>query len=97
MMAVLLHDVGKPQTLETPEEHGTDRIRMNNHDVIGAKMAQKIFTRLKLSAAPEFDFEPERASWLIARHHLFDTQTVKEMKNATIEKYFFSERFCGEY
>ena len=96
VMAVLLHDVGKPETIQTPEEYGTDRLRFNGHDDLSAKMAVKISERLKLSAAPEFEFDPERVSWLIARHHLFDTQTIKSMKNSTIEKYFFNDRFSGE-
>ncbi len=96
VMAVLWHDVGKPYTIQTPERDGSDRIRFNEHDNIGAKTARKVFEKLKLSAAPEFDFEPERASWLIAKHHLFDPKTIKEMKNSTVEKYFFWDKFSGE-
>jgi len=96
VMAVLWHDIGKPYTVQTPEKDGTDRIRFNNHDNFGAKLTRKKFELLKLSAAPEFDFEPERASWLIAKHHLFDPITVKAMKNSTIEKYFFSDKYNGE-
>lgn len=96
VMAVLWHDIGKAYTIQTPEKDGIDRIRFNNHDVESAKMAKEAFIRLKLSAAPEFDFEVDRAVWLIAKHHLFDPKTIKEMKNSTVEKYFFSERYSGE-
>lgn len=96
VMALLLHDVGKPATIETPEKDNVEKIRFYNHDVTGAQISRKIFERLKLSAAPEFVFDPDRAAWLIARHHLFDPVTVGAMKNATIEKYFFSDRFSGE-
>jgi poly(A) polymerase len=96
VMAVLWHDVGKAYTIQTPEKDGTDRIRFNNHDVVGAEIARKRFKRLKLSAAEGFDFQPERAAWLIAKHHLFDPRTVKAMKNSTIEKYFFSDKYNGE-
>ncbi len=96
VMAVLWHDVGKVYTIQTPEKDGTDRIRFNNHDVVGAELAQKRFKILKLSAAEGFDFQPERAAWLIAKHHLFDPRTVKAMKNSTIEKYFFSDKYNGE-
>ncbi|HRY63272.1 MAG TPA: HD domain-containing protein [Patescibacteria group bacterium] len=96
VMAVLWHDVGKPLTIITPDKDGSDRIRFNGHDESGADLAEGIFKKLKLSAAPDFDFEPERASWLIRRHHLFDTKPATEMKNSTLEKYFFSERYSGE-
>jgi len=96
VMAILWHDVGKPYKIQTPEKDGTDRIRFNNHDVESAKLAQSKFEELKLSSVPEFDFDPEKAAWLVAKHHLFDPKTVKEMKNSTLEKYFFSNRHNGE-
>jgi len=42
--AVLLHDIGKPLTFQEK-----DRIRFNNHDLVGAKMADGICRRLKFS------------------------------------------------
>jgi len=57
-MAVLLHDVGKPDT-QTFE----DRIRFSNHDVVGAKIAQRICERLKFSNS-----ETERVVWLVQKH-----------------------------
>ncbi|MFA6815062.1 MAG: CCA tRNA nucleotidyltransferase [Lentisphaeria bacterium] len=41
--ATLLHDIGKPSTFMI-----TDRIRFNGHDIIGARMAEKILKRLKM-------------------------------------------------
>ncbi|OIO18105.1 hypothetical protein AUJ29_00555 [Candidatus Kuenenbacteria bacterium CG1_02_38_13] len=96
VIALLWHDVGKSYTIQTPENDGTDRLRFNNHDMIGAKIAQKNFEKMKLSAAPDFAFDVGHAIWLIERHHLFDTKTIKEMKNSTIEKYFFGGRHAGE-
>lgn len=96
VMAALWHDVGKPYTIKTPEIDGTDRLRFNNHDAESAKMAKANFEKLRLSAAPEFAFDPERAVWLISKHHLFDTKKLEEMKNSTMEKYFFSRRYNGE-
>ncbi len=96
VMAALWHDVGKPYKIQTPEKDGTNRIRFNNHDVKSAKLAKSKFEQLKLSSASEFNFDTERAVWLVAKHHLFDPKTVKEMKNSTIEKYFFSNRYNGE-
>ncbi len=96
VIAILWHDVGKPYKIQTPEKDGSDRIRFNNHDVKSAKLAKSRFEELRLSSAVEFDFDIERVVWLIAKHHLFDPKTVKEMKNSTIEKYFFSDRYNGE-
>lgn len=57
-MAALLHDIGKPVTFEI-----ADRIRFNNHDNVGAGMAEKICERLRMSNA-----EKERITWLVKMH-----------------------------
>jgi len=64
--AALLHDIGKTPTMQTPEEHGTDRIRFSNHDVVGAKMAEEILKRMKFSNA-----RIEKITWLIRNHMIF--------------------------
>lgn len=58
-LGVLLHDVGKPRTFTVRE-----RIRFDNHVEVGAKMAEEICRRLRLSAA-----QTERVVELV-RHHL---------------------------
>jgi poly(A) polymerase len=58
-LGVLLHDVGKPPTFTVRE-----RIRFDNHVEVGAKMAERICGRLRLSAR-----ETERVVELV-RHHL---------------------------
>jgi tRNA nucleotidyltransferase/poly(A) polymerase len=58
-LGVLLHDVGKPPTFTVRE-----RIRFDNHVEVGAKMAEAICQRLRLSAR-----ETERVVELV-RHHL---------------------------
>ncbi len=58
-LGVLLHDVGKPATFTIRE-----RIRFDNHVEVGAKMAEAVCARLRLS----FD-ETERVEELV-RHHL---------------------------
>lgn len=85
---VLVHDVGKPLTIETPEKDGTDRIRFDEHTEVGAKMAAKIAERLALA---NFNIKPERVNWLVQNHLLGLHGTYKEMKNSTIEKYFFDK------
>jgi poly(A) polymerase len=58
-LGVLLHDVGKPPTFSVRE-----RIRFDNHVEVGAKMAEAICSRLRLSSR-----ETERVVELV-RHHL---------------------------
>lgn len=57
-MAALLHDVGKPAT-QTFE----DRIRFNFHEKEGARAAEAVCRRLRMSAD-----ETRRIVWLVAQH-----------------------------
>lgn len=68
--AVLLHDLGKPDTI-TYE----DRIRFNNHDRIGANLAGKLLRRLRQS-----NHLTESVQDLVARHMSFCT--LPEMREA---------------
>ncbi|GMW00636.1 MAG: CCA tRNA nucleotidyltransferase [Candidatus Hydrogenedentota bacterium] len=54
----LLHDVGKPPTMTFE-----DRIRFNNHDKVGAAMAEAICRRLRISNSAT-----ERVAWLVGQH-----------------------------
>ncbi|MFA6534079.1 MAG: HD domain-containing protein, partial [Patescibacteria group bacterium] len=94
ILATLFHDSGKPYTIQTPKKDHTDRIRFNDHDNFGAQLARKAGERLKLSAYKDsaIDCDPEQVSWLIAKHMLVVHGRVGEMKNTTLEKYFFSDR-----
>jgi poly(A) polymerase len=99
IFAVLLHDVAKPVTITTPEKDGTDRIRFNNHDNVGARMARLICERVKLSQFPrdsEWHIDPERLAWLVAHHLLLVHGAIEDMKNSTIERYFFADQRAGE-
>ncbi len=58
-LGVLLHDVGKPRTFEVRE-----RIRFDNHVEVGAKMAEEICKKLRISVR-----DTERVVELV-RHHL---------------------------
>ncbi|HOW97907.1 MAG TPA: CCA tRNA nucleotidyltransferase, partial [Kiritimatiellia bacterium] len=47
--SVLLHDIGKPLTATpTIEPDGSTRIRFNEHDSVGADLAEQILRRLKM-------------------------------------------------
>lgn len=65
--AVLLHDIGKPETIETPDETG-DRIRFNKHYLVGAKIAEQILKRLNFS-----NKFISNVYWMINNHIGIDT------------------------
>jgi poly(A) polymerase len=99
VMAALFHDLGKPLTIKTPERDGADRIRFDAHDVRGGELAGKICRRLKLDSLPEdshLRVEPSRVRQMIEKHMLLVQGKIEEMRNSTIEKYFFNPNFPGE-
>lgn len=71
--ATLLHDIGKTPTQQTPEKHGTDRIRFNEHEIVGAEMTLKILKRLKFSRK-----KTEKIVWLVKNHLRF--MHIKKMR-----------------
>lgn len=77
----LLHDIGKPGTI-THE----DRIRFNNHDLLGAEMAAVILERLK---------RPRKmidgAYDLIRRHIHFST--LRKMRKSKLRRWLQAESF----
>ena len=98
VIGLLLHDLGKPLTLQTPEKDGTDRIRFNGHDTLGGKIAEEICRRLKLDSLPEgspLRVDADRLRMMVEKHMLLVQGKIKEMRPATIEKYFFNPNFPG--
>lgn len=93
VLAVLLHDIGKPACLLTPEKDGVDRIRHHNHEHVGTDIAHIIMNRMKLSAAADVGINMDRVAWLI-KNHLLAPQAEK-MKATTVEKYFFKDEQLG--
>ena len=79
--AVLLHDLGKPDTL-TRE----DRIRFSNHDRLGAAMADALLERLRRPRALR-----ETASDLIARHMHF--ASLRKMRAAKLRRWLSEPTF----
>jgi poly(A) polymerase len=80
-MGVLLHDIGKPDTMEM-----ADRIRFNNHTEVGADMADAIMKRLKFSRA-------ERHMVIsLVRDHLKFIE-VRNMRESTLKRFLMMERF----
>ncbi len=71
-LAALLHDVGKPRTVgRTPE-----RYTFHSHEHVGARLAEVVCRRLKLSNA-----ERERVVWLVEKHqYLADARQMRASK-----------------
>ncbi|HXI83089.1 MAG TPA: CCA tRNA nucleotidyltransferase [Verrucomicrobiae bacterium] len=83
--AVLLHDVGKPPTFV----RAPDRIRFNEHDRVGAEMAEAILRRLRFS-----NDEIEKVVLCVREHMKF--QFVKEMRPAKLKRLMARDTFPDE-
>jgi poly(A) polymerase len=82
-LAVLLHDVGKPRTVgRTP-----DRYTFYYHEHVGARMADEICLRLKLS-----NDEREQAVWLVEKHQVLCD--ARHMRRSTL-KPLLAHRWIG--
>ncbi len=84
--AILLHDIGKPAVIKTPEKDKTNRIRFNEHEKVGEKLADNILKRLKFS-----NKMIETATWLVL-NHMMDTY-IPKMREAKRRKLFQDPRF----
>jgi len=73
--AVLLHDVGKPPTFV----RAPDRIRFNEHDRIGAEMAEIILRRLRFS-----NEQIDQITLCVREHMKF--QFVQEMRPSKLKR-----------
>lgn len=93
MVALFFHDLGKPLTTQTPSSHGTDRIRSNNHDVVGARLARAILERLRISSY-EGKVDPAAVAWLIEKHMI--GLAANNMRPSTLERYFLTDSGRGE-
>ena len=92
VLATLLHDIGKPPTQKTPERDGTDRVRFDGHNDVGAQMASDIIERLRLMQFPQdhpLHIKKEDIVWLI-RNHLVTMNDTWAMRPSAFEKYFMS-------
>ena len=80
-MAVLLHDIGKPETFEVK-----DRIRFNEHTDVGVKIASDICKRLRFT-----NKEIEYILNLIKNHLKF--KDVMKMKKSTLKRFLSMDKF----
>jgi poly(A) polymerase len=72
----LLHDVGKPPTFR----RAPDRIRFDEHDKIGTRMAEAICRRLRMS-----NEDTAQITALVAHHMKF--AHVRQMRPSTLKKF----------
>ncbi|MEK9129881.1 MAG: HD domain-containing protein [Patescibacteria group bacterium] len=96
IIATLFHDIGKPYTIKTPQKDGVDRVRFNGHDCVGAELFEKISQRCKFSSVSNLKFNASLTKWLIENHMIMLNEKIEKMKNRTIEKYFFNEKYSGQ-
>jgi poly(A) polymerase len=71
---VLLHDIGKPPTYRE-----ADRIRFDEHDAVGARMADQVCRRLRLSGE-----QAEQIDWLVGQH--MRIRHAKEMRPSKLKR-----------
>jgi poly(A) polymerase len=81
-LGVLLHDIGKPVTFEVK-----DRIRFNNHDMVGARMAEKLLTGLRFPKKTV-----SKVASLVESHLKF--MNVKEMRESTLKRFIKDPEFA---
>jgi len=77
----LLHDIGKPQTLEY-----ADRIRFNKHPHVGAEMAEAVCRRLRFSNADRTQIVA-----LVETHMKF--MDVRKMRRSRLRRLLALDRF----
>lgn len=80
-LGVLLHDIGKPPTFTR-----TDRIRFNEHDKVGAAMAEVVLKRLKYP-----NETTERAVELVRQHMAF--KDAPHMRRSTLKRFLRMPHF----
>ncbi|HLG42269.1 MAG TPA: CCA tRNA nucleotidyltransferase [Planctomycetota bacterium] len=83
-MGTLLHDVGKPPTLQMDGE----RPRFNQHERIGAEMAERICQRLRLS-----NEETQTVVYIVAGHMKF--KDVAQMRDSTLRRFLSEPHFAA--
>ncbi|MFH1046503.1 MAG: CCA tRNA nucleotidyltransferase [Candidatus Omnitrophota bacterium] len=74
VFSCLLHDIGKPATFQI-----SDRIRFNNHDLVGARLSDKILKRLRFA-------NKERQDIVAAVENHMHLMAAPQMRPATLRR-----------
>ncbi len=99
VIGTLLHDIGKPATVQRVEEPAGTHYHYHGHDKVGAEIASRICQRLKLSTLPResaLHVDCTDLSWIVANHLLLLNAKIEDMRASTIERYFFNDRVPGK-
>ena len=80
-LGVLLHDIGKPSTFEL-----SNRIRFNNHQEVGARMAASLCERLRFTTK-----QTVRITELVRDHLKF--KDLPQMRASTLKRFLRQEGF----
>lgn len=90
VIAVILHDSGKPATRKTRG----NKVTFYNHANVAVRLARKIIKRLKLDSA---GVNKEHVAWLVKHHMILFTGDPLRLRNTTVERYFLSERYPSDH
>jgi len=96
ILAVLFHDIGKPPARKKIIKDGEERVVFYEHDEYGARLWRQVAERMKFSAVPDFSVSTERVEWLIRSHLLTWNNNPYQMRETTLEKYFFNPKYFGD-
>ncbi len=93
IIALLLHDIAKPQTKSINQKTG--QIQNIGHEKEGAEIAKDISKRLNL---PSYNgiINTEKLVWLIKNHMVSKADKPASMKATKLEKLFFKDPKLGE-
>jgi len=91
ILALLLHDVGKPGTAAKDG----DRLTYYGHEERGSHIARSVSDRLKLPSAAGAGIDTERLSWLVKNHLFPNVVRVDEVRLTTLARYFLADRAAG--
>jgi len=89
-LGILFHDIGKPRTAGHEKKGDKKAITHYGHETVGAEMTKTICDRLRLSAPEEYRVDSDHVVWLVRNHLLMNLWNAKQMRNSTLEKYFFN-------
>lgn len=92
LIAILLHDIAKPQTAK--HEAKQNRIMFIHHEQQGAELAQTICERLTLPSY-QGKVKTENIAWLIG-NHMISKSDKANIKATKLEKIFFKDPELGK-